>query len=116
MSTTVKYGTKTNPQAGDTVVSAGGLTAGRYRVIVQTLMSGTIAAGDVNNVQLIGSDGGTVSVLLTAGAANVAISSPTINLSVSSGGTIAVKAVANASGTGAIYGAVLVADPDALFE
>lgn len=111
----VKYGTKTNPQAGDTVVNTGKLTAGRYRIQVLTKGTGTIAAGDTDNVQLLDASGGTVTVLMASKTADLAINNPEIWLNVATAGTVSVVAVANGSGTAAIYGAMIVATPEALY-
>lgn len=111
----VKYGTKTNPQAGDAVVSSGNLTAGRYRIVVVTKPSGTVAAGDADNVQLLNTTGGTVSVLMTSKTADSPTTSPDIWLDFHTAGTVSVVAVANGSGTAAVYGAMMVLTPEALY-
>lgn len=114
MNSVVKYGSKTNAQAGDVVVGSGNVTAGKYRVVVVTKASGTVAAGDLDNVQLT-YPGGTVSTLMMSSTADTANTSPEIRVEFTTAGTIAVSAVANASGTAAVYRALLVATPDALY-
>lgn len=111
----VKYGTKTNAQAGDVVVGSGKLTAGRYKIQVLAKLTGTIAAGDTDNIQLLDTSGGTVSVLMASKTADLSVLSPEIWTEFHTAGTINVVAVANASGTAAIYGAMIVATPEALY-
>lgn len=114
MSSTVAYGTATNPQLGDSVAATGTLPSGRYTVTVTTRPSGTIAAGDLDNVQL--QAGATViGTLLQASTADVGTTSAPIDVEFTTAGTISVTAVANASGSSAVYGAQIVATPQALF-
>lgn len=115
MNSTVKYGKKTNAQAGDVVVGSGNLTAGRYRIAVITKPTASAAAGDINNVQLLNTSGGTVSVLMMSGSTDIATTNPEFTLEFTTAGTVNVVAVANASGTATVYSALLVATPDALY-
>lgn len=111
----VKYGTKANAQAGDVVVGSGKLSAGRYRIVVVTKPSGTIAAADADNVQLLNPSGGTVSVLMMSKTADSPTVLPEIVMEFYTAGTVNVVAVANAAGTAAVYGAMIVATPEALY-
>lgn len=116
MQSIVKYGSKTNPQAGDTIVSSGNLTAGKYRVVVATRPTGTIAAGDADNVQLLNPSGGTLSVFMMNATAGSQLVSPEVRMEFTTGGTVALVAVANASGVAAVYNAQLILTPEALYE
>lgn len=111
----VKRGTLSNPQAGGIVVSSGPLVAGRYRILVLTKPSGTVTSADANNVQLLDSSGGTVSVMQMSATTDSSTLNPEIWLNVGSGGTVSVVAVGSGSGTAAVYGALLAIQPEALY-
>lgn len=111
----VKYGKLTNPQAGGTVVNSGPLVAGRYRVSIATKPSGTLTSADANNVQLLDASGGTVGVLQMSATADFYTPNPDVVINVTAGGTISVVAAGNGSGASAVYGAVLVCEPEALY-
>lgn len=114
MKSTLAYGTATNPSAGGSVAATGTLPSGRYIVTVTTRPSGTIAAGDLDNVQL--QSGATViGTLLQTATAGVAVTSAPITVEFTTAATISVTAVGNASGSSAVYGAQIVATPEALF-
>lgn len=113
MASFVSYGKQTGPTAGTAVVSLVLAQKGRYRVSVGAGLEGTNIAGDNDNIQLLNS-GGTVSVLLATFGGSARYTNPEIMVDVAAGGTLSVVAVGNA-GTAAIYSAVLVATPDALF-
>ncbi len=113
MASTVNFGQQTGPTAGTSIVSLTGLTKGRYRVVAATGIEGTAGAGDNNNLQLL-NGAGTVSVILAAAGGLGRYSNPEMLVDVAASGTLSVVAVANA-GTAAIYSALLVATPDALY-
>lgn len=109
------YGSKTNPVAGDVIVSSGPLVGGRYRVTVGAVLWGTTTGTDANNMQLK-NGAGTVSVLMASSTGRQMFTNPTMLVDVPAGGTLTVTAVGNSSGGGAQYGAQLTIKPDALYE
>lgn len=111
---TVVYGKKTNPQANDIIVTSGPLIAGRYRVNVIAKPNTAIAASDSDNVQLTNS-GTAVCTLMMSGTGRLTASAPEMVLDVAAGGSISVTAVANASGVGVTYGAILSVRPEAMY-
>jgi hypothetical protein len=114
MKSTVAYGTATNPSAGGSVAATGTLPSGRYTVVVTTRPTGTLTSGDLDNVQL--QSGSTViGTLLQSSTAGSATTSAPIDVEFLTAAAISVTAVANASGASAVYGAQIVATPQALF-
>jgi hypothetical protein len=109
------HGSKTNAQAGDIVVNSGPLIAGRYRVSVIAKVAGTVTDDDANNIQLLNS-GGTVAQIMMPVGGMPCHQNPDMIMNVSAGGTISIVAVANASGTAAIYSAMLAITPEALYS
>lgn len=109
MSTVIAYSTATNPGAGAAVVTTGSVGGGKYTVVVTTNPTGTIAAGDLNNVQL--QVGATVigRLLMPATAGTVTASPPIVVDVPQAGAAISVNAVGAASGASAVYGAQIVA-------
>jgi len=111
----VVYGSATDPAEGASVASTGTLPAGRYRVTVTTVTTGTVAAGDLNNVQLqVGST--VVGTLLQVATAGSNFTNSPIEVNVPVGGAaISVTAVADASGDSAVYNAQIVVHTEAVF-
>lgn len=112
----VAYGKQANPTAGTAIASATGLAAGRYSVVVTTDMNGTlVGTTDDNNIQLtVGST--IIGQLIADGYNAYPLVNTAIKVSVpSANGTIAVKAINNASGASAVYAAEIVATPEAFF-
>lgn len=103
-------GSQTNPTAATVVASAVVNAAGNWEIVVYPFLSGTIAAGDLNN---LGVYQGTVlkfTIPLPAVATTTqAVPAYTIVLSCANGDTVSVKAIANASGASAVYNAAIVA-------
>lgn len=102
-------GSATNPTAGTAVASATVTAQGNWEVTAYAFFSGTIAAGDLNN---IGVYQGTVLKFTLPLPAVAQTAQPVlpipIVLSCNSGDVIALKAIANASGVSAVYNAALV--------
>lgn len=114
MSSTVKYATATDPSAGGAVAATASLTPGRYSVVVVTKPSGTVASGDADNVELkVGST--VVGTLMQSATADTATTNPPVEVEFTVASAISVAAVANASGASAVYGALIVATPLALW-
>lgn len=114
MTSVVAYDTATDPSAGGTVAATGALTPGRYTVTVVTKPSGTLASGDADNVQL--QAGSTViGQLMQSGTAGTPTTNPAIEVEFTTAEAIKVTAVADASGSSAVYGALIVATAQALF-
>jgi|SRR5271170_253001 len=99
----------TNPLAAAAIVTTASLPAGRYEVLAATACTGTVAAGDLNNVQLqVGET--VIGTLLQAPVANTLWPNQKVTVSVPVGGAaISVNAIANASGALVTYNAQLVA-------
>lgn len=102
-------GSAVNPTAGTAVVATSSLPAGRYEVSAATACTGTVAAGDLNNVQLqVGAT--VIGPLLQSATANILWQNQKVIVPVPVGGaTISVNAVGNASGVSVTYNAQLVA-------
>lgn len=114
MESTLAYGTATNPSASGAVAATGTLPSGRYIVVVTTRPTGTLTSGDLDNVQL--QTGATViGTLLQDDTAGEAVTSAPITVEFLTAGTISVTAVGDASSSDAVYGAQIVATPQALF-
>ncbi len=88
---------KANPQLGDTIVTTASLPYGRYRVQAATAPTGTVAAGDLNNVQLqVGAT--VIGTLLQAATANILWQNQAVVVNVPvAGAAILITAVANSS-------------------
>jgi hypothetical protein len=110
----VVYGSATDPSTGGAVVATSSLAGGRYNAIAVTMPTGTVAAGDLNNVQLqVGAT--VVGNLIMIPTANTTFTNPSIEVSVpAAGAAISVNAVAGASGASAVYNALLVVKTAAL--
>ena len=114
MSSTLAYGTATDPSAAGSVAATGSLPAGRYVVVVTTRPTGTLTSGDLDNVQLqVGST--VIGTLLQNDTAGSAVTSAPVTVEFTSASVISVTAVADASGVAAVYAAQIVATPQALF-
>jgi hypothetical protein len=114
MKSTLAYGTATNPSAGGTVAATGTLPSGRYTVTVTTRPTGTLTSGDLDNVQLqVGAT--VIGTLLQDDTAGEAVTSAPITAEFITAAAISVTAVGNASSSSAVYGAQIVATPEALF-
>lgn len=104
-STTENAGQVTSPAAGATIVSLAGLPAGDYSITWQVELSGTLAAADANNFQLLNG----ASVLLASD--NLAVAGvypqPGVVVTVPAGGTVSIQAIALGT-VGAVYRAQLV--------
>lgn len=109
MSSVVAFNTATNPTAGTAVASTGNLGPGKYTVTVTTQLSGTTAAGDLNNLQLqVGATvvGTLLTVIPTATGAQLC---PPVVVDVPAATAITVNAIGNASGASVVYKAQIVA-------
>lgn len=113
MASIQKYGAATGPTAGASLVSLTGLRKGRYRVVVATGVEGTGTVADNDNMQLL-NGAGTVSVVLASYGGVARVPNPEMVVDVADGGTLAVGVIGNA-GTAAIYAALIVATPEALY-
>lgn len=115
MTSTVVFAKATNPSAGGSVAATGnlsdlGLTSNRWRVVVTTNLTGTIAAGDLNNMQLqVGAT--VIGPLAVNPTANTYTQNPPIEVDVPDQTAVSVTAIGNASGASAVYGAQIVATP-----
>lgn len=102
------------PTAGTAVVSLT-LPPGTYLINVATLASGTVAAGDNNNVQLYNATAAAVitsPLLQDATAGTNTAPNPPIPLTLAVQSVITVRAIANAT-AGSVYTAVISAVPQA---
>lgn len=110
--TLASYGEQTNPVAGTTITSLT-LPAGTWDIAVSPGFQGTLTATDTDNMQLTLPTGGPFTLLAnstTQGSAQ----DPAIPFRVvvpQGGGTVAIKAIVNASGASAIYRGALYASP-----
>ena len=109
MSSVVAVGSATNPAGGGQVATTGTVGGGKYTVTVVTNPTGTIAAGDLNNMQL--QVGATVigKLLVVATAGSTTASPPVVVDVPQAGAAITVNAVGAASGASAVYNAQIVA-------
>ena len=110
MSSVIAYNTATNPAGGGQVVATATLNGpAKYTVTVTTNPTGTIAAGDLNNVQLqVGAT--VIGRLLMAATAGSTWTNPPVVVDVpGAGAAISVNATGAASGASAVYGAQIVA-------
>ena len=95
----------TSPAAGATVVQVTGLPAGDYQVTWTVELSGTLAAADTNNFQLLNG----VTVVLASDNQPVAgnYPQPGVVVTVPASGTVSIQAIALGT-VGAVYRAQLV--------
>lgn len=104
-------GSATNPTAATAITSITIPAAGMWEVQVWAFFSGTIAAGDLNNMNV--KQGATVrwtALPLVAAAATTQPQTPfTLVLACNTGDVVSVTAVGNASGASAVYNAGLTA-------
>lgn len=109
-STTVS-GQQTSPGAGATIAATAALPAGTYLVSWTVVLSGTLGAGDANNLQL--TNGATqVATSLNAGAAGTYIQQQATVVIPAGGAIVAVKSIAAAT-VGGVYAAQITAAPQA---
>ena len=109
-STTVS-GQQTSPGAAATIAATGTLPAGTYLVQWTAVLSGTLGAGDANNLQL--TNGATqVATSLNAGAAGTYVQQSATVVVPAGGAIVAVKSIAAAT-VGGVYAAQLTAAPQA---
>jgi hypothetical protein len=104
-----KSGTATAPAAGATV--AGNVTiptAGMWEVTVSVFLSGTVAAGDANNVKLVQNAVDVLNPILMPATANAFPQPTVLVVSAAASDTLAVKAI-GAGGASAVYSATIVA-------
>ncbi len=107
------YGSVTNPGAGGTIASLT-LPAGTWDLQVDAGFQGTLTAADTDNMQLTVPSGGPFTLFAnstTQGSAQ----NPATQFRVvipTGGGTVAVKAIAAASGASAVYRAAIFAQAD----
>lgn len=98
-------GQVTSPAAGATIVQVTGLPAGDYQVSWNVELSGTLAAADANNFQLLNG----VTVILASD--NLAVAGvypqPGVVITVPASGTVSIQAIALGT-VGAVYRAQLV--------
>lgn len=110
MSSVLVTGSQANPTAGTAVATTGTVGPGKYVVTATTQLSGTTAAGDLNNMQL--QVGATVigPLLTVVPTATGSQPNPPVTVDVpQAGAAITVNAVANASGASVVYKAQIVA-------
>lgn len=103
-------GSQTNPTAGTAVATVTIPTAGNWEITTYPFFSGTIAAGDLNNMGVFQGTANKFTLPLPAVAqtAQPVMALPII-LTCAAGDTVAVKAIANASGASAVYNAAVIA-------
>ncbi|MCC9307691.1 hypothetical protein LN042_11350 [Kitasatospora sp. RB6PN24] len=101
-------GTPTAPGAGAAVASVTVPAAGLWEVVCSYWLSGTVAAGDANNLQL--KQGATVRLtpLPVPAVVNTLPPRLTVVLNCAAGDTVSLNAIAGGSAS-AVYNAVLVA-------
>lgn len=104
------YGQKTSPAAGDIIVSFGSLDAGLYRVKVTTSLSGTVGAGDFNNMVIHLAGSPMTSNIMVDQAYQQPFTNADQLVSIGAGQSLGVHSVA-AGTSGSIYSALLVAEP-----
>lgn len=100
----------TNPSAAAAVATTGTLGQGKYVVVVTTILGGTTAAADLNNMQLqVGTTviGPLLTVVPTATGYQL---NPPVTVDVpGAGAAITVNAIGNASGASVTYRAQILA-------
>ena len=109
------YGTANAPTAGTVVVSIPGVAAGVYVCTVWALLSGTLAAGDQDNIRLqvpaVGGGQQNSQTILLVPTANVWAPPLVIGrLIIGANGAVSVNAVGAAT-AGSVYRAFLNLDP-----
>jgi hypothetical protein len=101
-------GSQTNPLAATVIASATTTDSGRWEVQAYPFFSGTVAAGDVNNIGVY--QGTTLRFTLPLPA--VIATEPgqyyTIVLDCAQGDVISLKAIGNASGALAVYSGAVI--------
>lgn len=103
-------GSVTSPGAAATITSLA-LPAGTYSVQWTVVLSGTLGAGDTNNLQLT-NGAAQVAPSLNAGAAGTYVQQTATVVVPAGGATVAVKSIAAAT-AGGVYAAQLTASPQA---
>lgn len=103
-------GSQTNPTANTAVASVTIPSAGNWEVTAYAFFSGTIAAGDLNNMGIFQGSTNRMTLPLPAVAqtAQPVLPIPVV-ITCNVGDVIAIKAVGNASGASAVYNAAVVA-------
>ena len=102
-------GSQTNPTAGTAVASAVVNATGNWEATAYPFLSGTIAAGDLNNMGVYVNTVLKFTIPLPAVATTTQpVPAYKIIVACNNGDTVAVKAIANASGASAVYNAALV--------
>lgn len=102
-------GSATNPTAGTAIASAAVNAQGNWEVVSYPFLSGTIAAGDLNNMGVYVNTVLKFTLPLPAVATTTQpVPAYTIVVACNNGDTVAIKAIANASGASAVYNAALV--------
>lgn len=101
-------GTQTAPTAGTAIASVTIGTAGLYEITTMVFLSGTVAAGDANNMQLRQNATARLTPLLVPAAANAFPQPTVVVLNCAASDTVSVNAVANATAS-AVYNATVVA-------
>ena len=103
-------GSQTNPTANTVVASVTIGVAGNYEITSYAFFSGTIAAGDLNNMGVFQGSTNRFTLPLPAVAQTAQPVLPIpIVINCASGDVIAIKAIANASGASAVYNAAVTA-------
>lgn len=102
-------GSVTNPGAAATIATTASVAAGTYVVTATVFLSGTVAAGDLNNFQITGN--GVTSVKIVVPAVANTVVTMTATVTTTSAGAIIVKSIGAASGVSAVYNASVVATP-----
>lgn len=103
-------GTQTNPTANTAIASVTIPFAGNWEITSYAFFSGTIAAGDLNNMGVFQGSTNRFTLPLPAVAqtSQPVLPIPTV-IACAAGDVIAIKAVANASGASAVYNAAVTA-------
>ena len=97
-------GSVTDPGANAGIVNTTTLPAGTYQITVSAYLSGTVAAGDANNMRVF--YGATSSLILMPAVANAPVT-VTLTVSLSSPGQVSVNANNAGSGAAVIYNAAI---------
>jgi hypothetical protein len=106
-------GSVTGPAAGAAIVTTGALTAGEYNVTVQSLMGGTTAGADANNLELE-VNGVVVTALENPSTSGLEWTASFPAITVEAGQAITVNAIGAGTGTAIYRVAILLQDDQPL--
>lgn len=106
----VTYGGTAAPGTASTIAATSTLPAGQYRCTVTAYVSGTAAAGDLNNLQLL--VGGTASGrLMLVPVINTIFQNPPITVSFADPASVIAVGCPGAAGATSTYNVQMVVDP-----